>query len=166
MLYVSPHRRLHPYCRSARDIANKHTAQCTQHRATINSSAQAAALGIVTSLVPPNHGPLVSVPFTYALLEFSLSRERSSCTLNAKEVGYIYMLEVSCTAFCAAQLAYTKLCKARMRATARNPTPSWLQPAAPAACIGGVRIHTTVIPVYQVRRTRYSTQQSTQESAW
>ena len=47
-------RKIHPYCRSECDIANKHTAQ---HRA--NSSTH-VALGIITSLVAPNHGPLLS----------------------------------------------------------------------------------------------------------
>ena len=35
-----------------------------RNRATVNSSAQ-AALGIINSLVAPNHGPLLSAPFTY-----------------------------------------------------------------------------------------------------
>ena len=61
-MFLSP-RKLHPHCRSEFDIANKHTAKC-KHRATINSSAQ-AALGIIHSLVAPNHGPLLTAPFTY-----------------------------------------------------------------------------------------------------
>ena len=50
---LSPSRKLHPYCRSERDTS--------QHRAF--SSAQ-AALGIIISLFAPNHGPLLSAPFT------------------------------------------------------------------------------------------------------
>ena len=41
-------------------ISTQHSAQ---HRAPINSSAQ-ATLGIINSLVAPNHGPLLSAPFT------------------------------------------------------------------------------------------------------
>ena len=63
---VSVFRKLHPYRRSERNITNRHTAH---HRAI--SSAQ-IALGIVKSLVAPNHGPLLSAPFTINSL-----RERS-----------------------------------------------------------------------------------------
>ena len=49
-----------PYCRSERDIANKHTAQYRAIR-----SAQ-VALGNIRSLVAPSNGPLIS-----ALFEFS-----------------------------------------------------------------------------------------------
>ena len=45
-------------CRSERDTANKHTVQ---HRAL--SSAQAAR-DTINSLFAPNHGPLISSPFT------------------------------------------------------------------------------------------------------
>ena len=44
----------------ASSTSTKHSAQ---HRATINSSAQ-AALGIINSLVAPNHGRVLSAPFT------------------------------------------------------------------------------------------------------
>ena len=50
---------IHPYCRSERDIANKHTAQ----RRAI-SSAQ-VALGINKSLVASNHRPLLSASSTF-----------------------------------------------------------------------------------------------------
>ena len=58
------------------------------------------------------------------------------------------MLEVSCTAFLCStdSKRYTKLCEVRTRATAWNSAHSWLPPAVPAACVGGVQIHTTVIP--------------------
>ena len=59
-------RKLHPYSRSERDIANMHTAQ---HRAT--SCAQ-LVLGIIKSLVEPNHGPLLSG--SLHLVVFSLAR--------------------------------------------------------------------------------------------
>ena len=49
------------YCGSERDIANKHAVQ---HRAF--SSAQ-VALGIIISLVAPNHGPLLSAAFTFCI---------------------------------------------------------------------------------------------------
>ena len=39
------------------------TQHSAQHRATINSSAQ-AALGIINSLAAPNHGSFLSAPFT------------------------------------------------------------------------------------------------------
>ena len=51
-------RSVHPYCRSERDIASKHT---TQHRAT--SFAQ-VPLGNMNSLVASNHGPFLPAPFT------------------------------------------------------------------------------------------------------
>ena len=54
-----PPRKLHPYCRSERDTANKHTAH---HRAICSLQA---ALGIFNSLFAPNHGPLLSAPFAY-----------------------------------------------------------------------------------------------------
>ena len=49
---------IHPCCRSERDIVSK---RISQHKAI--SSAQ-VAIGIVKSLVEPNHGPLISAPFT------------------------------------------------------------------------------------------------------
>ena len=52
-------RKLHPYYRSERGIASKHTAH---HRAI--SSAQ-VAVSIIKSLDAPNHGPLLSAPFTF-----------------------------------------------------------------------------------------------------
>ena len=82
-LDVSPPRKLHPYCGSERDIANKHTAQ---HRAT--SSAQ-VALGIIKSLVAPNHGPLRSAPFTFscnpprASVAGAVSRPRSGVLVHS-----------------------------------------------------------------------------------
>ena len=51
-------RKLHSRCRSERNIANKHTAHLWATR-----SAK-VALGIIKSLVAPNHGPLLSAPFT------------------------------------------------------------------------------------------------------
>ena len=39
------------------------TRHSAQHRTTVNSSAQ-AALGIINSLVAPNHGPFLLAPFT------------------------------------------------------------------------------------------------------
>ena len=42
--------------------------------------------------------------------------------------------------------------EARARAAAGNPTRFWLPPAAPAACVCGVRISTTVIQEYDVPR--------------
>ena len=59
VLFMCIFRKVHPYCRSERDIPRKRT---TQHRAI--SSAQ-VALGIIKSLVAPNHGPLLSAPFTF-----------------------------------------------------------------------------------------------------
>ena len=53
-----PPRKLHPYCRSERDTANKHTVQ---HKAICSAQV---ALGIIKSLFAPNHGPLLSAPFT------------------------------------------------------------------------------------------------------
>ena len=53
-------RKLHPYCRSERDVAN---TQKSQHK-TI-SSAQ-VDLGIIKSLIALNHGPLLSDPFTFS----------------------------------------------------------------------------------------------------
>ena len=58
VLFIFLFRKLHPYCRSERDIASKHVAQL---RAI--SSAQ-VALGIIISLVALSHGSLFSVPFT------------------------------------------------------------------------------------------------------
>ena len=52
-------RKVHPHCRSQRDIASKHTSQ---HRAITFAQV---ALGIIKSLVAPNHGPLMSAPFTH-----------------------------------------------------------------------------------------------------
>ena len=52
-------RKLHPYCRSEHDVANKHTAQ---QRAI---SSAPVALGIIKSLVAANHGPLLSASFTF-----------------------------------------------------------------------------------------------------
>ena len=67
--------KLHPYCcRSEYGIASKHTAQ---HRAI--SSAQ-VALGITKTRVAPNHGPLLSAPFTFCcivLCTSAVSRPRS-----------------------------------------------------------------------------------------
>ena len=62
----------YPYCRSERDIANKHTE--AQHR-TINS---AQALGIIKSLVAPKYGPLCSAPFTLKY-KSSLRERRGRC---------------------------------------------------------------------------------------
>ena len=76
-------RKVHPHCRSERDIANKRTVQ----HGAINS-AQVALLGIIKSLVTPNHEPLFSAPFTFSCLYSSLrkgsgryqpARERSPC---------------------------------------------------------------------------------------
>ena len=47
-----------------------------QHKATINSSAQ-AALGVINSLIAPNHGPFLSPPFTYVHVLVAFLRERS-----------------------------------------------------------------------------------------
>ena len=55
-------RKLNTYCRSECGIANNHTAQ---HRAI--SSAQ-AALGIIKSLVVPNHRSFLPVPFTLSCI--------------------------------------------------------------------------------------------------
>ena len=55
-------RKLHPYCRSERDIASKHTAQ---HRAI--SSGQ-VAFTFIKSFVAPNRGPLLSTPFTFCCI--------------------------------------------------------------------------------------------------
>ena len=68
------------------------THHSAQHRATTNSSAQ-AALGIINSLVVPNRGPLLSAPFTcysciFLMRAFSYASifsreqpsERSPCT--------------------------------------------------------------------------------------
>ena len=87
--------KLHPYCRSERDIANKHTASA-QHRAT--SSAQAAALGIINKLVAPNHGPLLSVPFTYVLVAFVLARAKlaASAADRSPFMVYIYPINTLC----------------------------------------------------------------------
>ena len=71
-------RKLYPFFRSKRDIANKHTAQ---HRAP---SSPQLALGVIQSLVAPNHGPLTSAPFACSriLPRASLAppAERSPCT--------------------------------------------------------------------------------------
>ena len=53
----TPPRKLHPYCRSERDTANKHTAQRS-------ACSAEAALDIINSLCAPNHGPLFSALFT------------------------------------------------------------------------------------------------------
>ena len=93
--YVFFPRKLHPHCRSECDIANKHTVQCTQHRATTSSSAQ-AALGIINSLVAPNHGPLLSAPFTSMFWLHSSLRERSGRLTPPADrstcQNYIYLL--------------------------------------------------------------------------
>ena len=65
-------RNLHP-CSRSRDIASKHAAH---HRAA--SSAQ-VALGIIKSLVAPNHGPLLSAPITFC------------CLLPYASVGGVYV---------------------------------------------------------------------------
>ena len=52
------------------------TQHSTQHRPTISNSAQ-EALGIIYSLVAPNHGPLLSAPFTHMFQSHSSLRERN-----------------------------------------------------------------------------------------
>ena len=54
-------RKLHPYCRSERDIANKNTAQHRQDHQLCTSSSWHYQL-----LVAPNRGPLLSAPFTFS----------------------------------------------------------------------------------------------------
>ena len=49
-------------CRSQRGIAYKHAEQ---HRAI---SSEQVALGIIKSLVAPNHGPLLSAPFAFSCI--------------------------------------------------------------------------------------------------
>ena len=81
-------RNLHPYCRSERDTASKHTAK---HRAM--SSAQ-DILGIIKSLVSTYHGPLLSATFTFSFIlacarvAGGVSRPRSGArelfSINAK----------------------------------------------------------------------------------
>ena len=72
----------HPYCRAEHDIANEHTAQ---HKAI--SSAQ-VALGIIKSLVAPNHGPLLAAPSALscilpcASVAGSISRPRSGALVT------------------------------------------------------------------------------------
>ena len=87
------------------------TQHCAQHRAT--SSAQAAALGSVNSLVAPHHGPLRSVPFLYRVALFLARAKRAaSAALGAEPLyteqkkrarthvgGFLF------TVFCAVQLA-------------------------------------------------------------
>ena len=51
-------RKMYPCCRSERGIANKHAAQYRP------ISSPQVALGIIKSLVAPNHGLLISAPFT------------------------------------------------------------------------------------------------------
>ena len=63
----------------------------TQHSAHVYSSAQ-AALGIINSLVAPNHGPLLSVPFPYVLVAFFLARAKRAA--SAARIVYLYNLVV------------------------------------------------------------------------
>ena len=65
------------YRRSQHGIANKHKAR---HRAM--SSAE-VALGIIKSLVAPNHGPLLSAPFPFSCMLpcVSVAERRRPCSL-------------------------------------------------------------------------------------
>ena len=82
---LPPSRKLHPYWRSERDIANKHT----QH------STGQSALGIFKSLdAPNNHAPLRSAAFTFscilpcASVAGGVSRPRSGAVVpNTKTTG-------------------------------------------------------------------------------
>ena len=74
-MFVPP-TKLHRYCRSKRDTANKHTAQ---HRAICSAQA---ALGMINSLFAPNHGPLFPAPFTCTSVAGGVRRPRSGALVS------------------------------------------------------------------------------------
>ena len=91
---VSP-RKLPPYCRSERNTGNK----STQHSWAQQSNLLWAALGIIKSLFAPNHGSLLSAPFTCFWLHSSLpcasvaggvSRPRSGALVRTYFEVHIY----------------------------------------------------------------------------
>ena len=84
-------RKIHPYWRSERGVASKHTAQ---HRAV----SSAVSLAIIKSLVVPKHGPLLFAPFTFccilprASIAGGVSRPRSGAlaqntNYNTEDLG-------------------------------------------------------------------------------
>ena len=68
--------------------APTNTHHSAQHRAAINNCAQ-AVLGIINSLVTPNHGPLLSAPFTCFSCIFRCASEAGGISrpLNGALVG-------------------------------------------------------------------------------
>ena len=72
------------------------TQHSAQHRATVNSSAQ-AALGIIKSLVAPNHRPLRSAPFTCFTCIFTCASEAGGVSRPRSAVLVVRTNLVWCT---------------------------------------------------------------------
>ena len=72
------------------------------------------------------------------------------------------LLELSCNPFCAAQLALNDAMRRPNASYSREPNAFLVAArSACAACVGSMRIHITVIPVYQVHDVP-----GTLESTW
>ena len=80
------------YTRTAdQNVASSTSTQhSAQHRATIYSSAQ-ALLGIINSLVAPNHGPLLSAPVTCLVAFFHGLAKRAASVARVAEPLYLLL---------------------------------------------------------------------------
>ena len=130
----SPPRKLHPYCRSERDTANKRTAH---HRAIC--SAQAAPR-IIKSLFAPNHGPLLSATFTYfscilpsASVAGDVSRQQMGSLVHHTRIVQSISYDASSTEIPSPAAAFWAATDAAASASqlAFNAVTSWRTSASP-----------------------------------
>ena len=108
------------------------TQHSAHHRAT--SSAQAAALGIINSLATPIHGPLIffSPLYICSICTSPCTRAEPLYIERKRGLDIHVVLEVSCAAPFAAQLALHEAMRSSNASYRREPSPFFI--AARSAC--------------------------------